>query len=79
MSLRGKVYITAFVEENVQDVEENPKGYMGKESKGALHRVRYDKNFFFKMVRKANFCVDEFHHQLIERTGQSVLVLSKVD
>ncbi|WNJ18256.1 class I SAM-dependent methyltransferase [Pontibacter sp. G13] len=76
LTSNGRVYLTAFVEENVPDMEENPKDYLDK-SVGALHRVRFEKEFFFTLVKKANFEVTEFHHQLIDRTKQSVFVLRK--
>lgn len=72
----GNIYLTAFVEENVPNVEENPEDYLAK-SKGALHRVRYEKDFFYSLVNKANLKVAEYHHQLIDRTKQSVFVLKK--
>lgn len=72
----GSIYLTAFIEENVPNVEENPKGYI-EESKGALHRVRYEKGYFFQLTNESGFKVKEFHYQGIERTKQSVVVLEK--
>lgn len=72
----GKVYLTAFVEEDVPEVEENPSGYVSNSS-GPLHRVRYEKNFFFKLVQNAGLKVQKYHNKLIERTKQSVFVLQK--
>ena len=40
------LYLTAFIDDDVKDVEENPKNYLGKKNHGALHRVRYEKHFF---------------------------------
>ena len=73
----GKVYITAFLEDNVPDVEENPEDYLDKKSIGSLHRVRFNKDFFFKLVNEASLSVVEYHHQHISRTQQSVIVLKK--
>jgi len=50
LNMNGKVYLTAFIEENVPNVEENPKDYLNK-SVGALHRVRYEKEFFYSLVK----------------------------
>ena len=72
----GAVYLTAFVEENVPEVEENPDNYLG-ESKGSLHRVRYEKDFFFKLVESKNMRISQFVHRGIPRTGQSEIVLKK--
>jgi len=74
----GFVYLTAFVEENVAAEEENPDNYLEK-STGALHRVRFEKNYFFGLIQDQQFEVHEFHHQLIDRTKQSVVVLKKKD
>jgi len=70
----GCIYLTAFIEENVLQVEENPDNYLSISS-GALHRVRFEKNYFFELVEDANFEVTAYHHQLISRTSQSVVVL----
>ena len=73
----GRVYLTAFIEEGVADVEENPSEYIDNSS-GRLHRVRYEKDFFFKLVEDAGFKVNNFLHQEIRRTKQSVLVIEKL-
>ena len=74
LSKDGAVYATAFIEEDVPEVEENPKGYLGK-STGALHRVRFEKRFFFGLVEQSGLKVDRFLHQVFERTKQSVVIL----
>ena len=73
----GRVYLTAFIEEGVVDVEENPNDYIDNSS-GRLHRVRYEKDFFFKLVEDAGFKVNNFLHQEIKRTKQSVLIIEKL-
>ena len=73
---KGFVYFTAFVEESVPDVEENPNNYLEKSS-GRLHRVRYNKNFIEKLISDAGFTVEKFIHRGIERTSQSVYVIKK--
>ncbi|MEL6810601.1 MAG: methyltransferase domain-containing protein [Bacteroidota bacterium] len=72
----GKVYITAFVEENVPNCEENPENYLGA-SKGHLHRVRFEKKFFLNLFDEAGFDVEVFSHQQITRTKQSVVIARK--
>lgn len=72
----GSLYLTAFIEENVPSVQENPHNYLSKSS-GALHRVRYEKNYFFELIKNAQFELSSFHHQHITRTHQSVVVLKK--
>jgi SAM-dependent methyltransferase len=73
----GTIYLTAFVEENVPDVEENPLNYLEKSSSGPLHRVRYERSFFDRMMTDAGLSVTSFDHQGIHRTGQSVVIGSK--
>ena len=77
LSKSGIVYLTAFIEKNVPNVEENPENYIGNSS-GRLHRVRYEKNFFCSLVKDAGFSIKYFLHQEIERTKQSVLIIEKI-
>lgn len=74
----GFLYLTAFVEQNVPPEEENPQDYLSISS-GPLHRVRYEKHFFFDLINKNGFEVLIFLHQYIERTKQSVIVLKKTN
>lgn len=73
----GVIYITAFVERGVLSVEENPEGYLGKRSEGALHRVRYEQSFFLGLIEEAGFRIVDFQHQKIDRTKQSIVVARK--
>ena len=73
----GLIYATAFVEESVPEEEENPEGYLNKNSAGPLHRVRYEKNFLLGLFEQAGFHLVDFVHHGIERTGQSVIVARK--
>ncbi|RHW74886.1 class I SAM-dependent methyltransferase [Colwellia sp. RSH04] len=77
LSSGGYVYLTAFIEDDVPHEEENPEGYLGRKSKGALHRVRFQKNYFLSLVREFGFTVIEFKHQYITRTCQSVVILKR--
>lgn len=56
----GRIYLTAFLEDDVPDVEENPEGYLGREWKGALHCVRYNRKFFEGLLDEAGFRLDGF-------------------
>ena len=56
----GNIYLTAFLEQGVPEVEENPEGYLGREWKGALHCVRYDQKFFERLLNEAGFRLDRF-------------------
>lgn len=70
----GAMLFTAFVEDDVPNVEENPEGYIG-EWKGALHCVRYERSFFEKMLGEYGFAVKHFVHGK-ETDGQSMYVLT---
>jgi len=72
----GRAFVTAFVEEGVPDVEENPAGYGPLEWSGPLHCVRFDKAFFEGMVRAAGLEVDSLEHGQ-ETDGQSLYILRK--
>jgi len=70
----GRVFLTAFVEPDVPDEEENPPGY-GLDWHGSLHCVRFDKEYFENMVEAAGLHVVEFRHGT-ETNGQSALLLA---
>ena len=70
----GRVYLTAFVELGVPDEEENPPGY-GLDWHGALHCVRFGREYFENMVQTAGLDVVEFRHGT-ETNGQSALLLA---
>jgi ubiquinone/menaquinone biosynthesis C-methylase UbiE len=72
----GTVFLTAFLEENVPDVMENPPNYRMK-WKGPLHCVRYNLSFFTGLVHKAGLRVSEFEYGR-ETDGQSAVYLSRV-
>lgn len=70
----GRVFLTAFVEENVPDVSVNPKGYLFEEYHGPLHVVRFEKNYIFSLISRAGLVIDEFNYGT-EYDGQSVFYL----
>ena len=70
--------LTAFIEEDVPDVEENPHDYLDRDISGVLHRVRYAKPFFFDLVERSGYRISDFQHRGISRTNQSVLVAKKM-
>jgi SAM-dependent methyltransferase len=76
----GILYATAYVEENVPYVEENPEGYLDDylgTSRGALHKVRYEKSFFLDLFEKAGFTIVSFQYRKIEHSKQSVTIAKK--
>jgi len=72
----GKIFLTAFVEENVPDMTVNPKNYRGGGWKGPLHCVRYSREFIERIYAKYGFVIDEFSYGS-EADGQSEYYLSK--
>lgn len=75
----GGLYFTAFIEENVPLVEENPGGYLGRSSQGVLHRVRYEKDHFMDLLKSTGFEKIEFKYREISRTEQSVVFARKLN
>lgn len=78
LSTNGAIYLTAFTEYNVENVIENPKNYIA-ESKGALHRIRYNVNYLKTLIENQNLMIVHFLHQHIERTKQSVYILKPIN
>lgn len=69
----GKVFLTAFVEESVPSFEENPKGYK-QNWHGALHCVRFDRNYFESLCKQHGFTVGSMSYAT-ETDGQSAYKL----
>ena len=74
----GSVFLTAFVEEGVPPVEENPAGYGNMPWKGALHCVRFEAGFLAGLVRGAGLQITRRSHGT-ETDGQSAFLLQKLD
>tara|TARA_B100001250_G_scaffold396288_1_gene402123 strand:+ start:99 stop:842 length:744 start_codon:yes stop_codon:yes gene_type:complete len=74
----GLLYCTAFIDNDVMEVEENPKDYLGKKTHGPLHRVRYEKTFFLKLLENAGFTLENYIYQGINRTKQSEIIARKL-
>lgn len=71
---QGRAVMTAFVENDVPDCEENPAEYRKLPWKGRLHCVRYDRQFFETLLWGAGLAVDEFVYGR-ETDGQSLYSL----
>lgn len=72
----GRALMTAFVEEDVPDCVENPQDYLKLDWKGALHCVRFNRQFFERTLWGAGLAVEEFVHGR-ETDGQSMYVLRR--
>ncbi|MDP6401055.1 MAG: class I SAM-dependent methyltransferase [Candidatus Marinimicrobia bacterium] len=73
----GRVFFTAFIEEDVSDVSINPVDYLFEQYSGPLHVVRYNRNYLFKLVNEIGFTVSNFIHGS-ETDKQSGLYLKKL-
>ena len=75
----GTVFLTAFVENDVDDLEINPRGYgsFPGEWDGALHCVRFDRAFFEHHVVAAGLEIARFDHAS-DTDGQSAIYIRRV-
>jgi cyclopropane fatty-acyl-phospholipid synthase-like methyltransferase len=71
----GRIFLTAYVERNVDDVEINPKNYL-MEWKGPLHCVRYEKSYFESIIKEYGFIIERFDYRK-EEDWQSSYYLRK--
>jgi len=69
----GILYLTAFIEPEVPDISLNPPGYLGRESTGPLHRVRYSISYFTGMLEH-HFNIISIEHRGIKRTQQTEVI-----
>lgn len=72
----GRVFLTAFTEENVPNYEENPADYK-QEWKGALHCVRFEKKYFENLCRTHGLEIASCSYGT-ETDGQSAYVLKRI-
>ncbi|HUV94981.1 MAG TPA: class I SAM-dependent methyltransferase [Anaerolineae bacterium] len=74
LSPSGKVFLTAFVEEDVPKVAVNPTGYRKTKWVGPLHCVRYSKGFFESLLVGSGFRTEGFSYAA-ETDGQSAFYI----
>ena len=55
----GRVFISAFVEENVPNATVNPPGYLGFRFSGPLHHVLYERQYFRLMLEGSGLTIEE--------------------
>ena len=72
---RGKIFFTAFVENDVPNISINPESYHLKCS-GPFHIVRYNKDFLFSILDEYGFSILGFTHRT-EADSQSAIYLRK--
>ena len=78
LAVKGKVYLTLFVEHGVPDEVENPKGYRHQEWVGPLHCVRLNRYRFEDAVYAAGLIIEYFRYGRTG-SGQSSYVLTHPD
>jgi hypothetical protein len=71
----GRLFMTGFIEENVERVTANPEECR-TDWKGPLHQVRFERGFFESMLDEAGLTLDRFDHGTEDR-GQSALRVSR--
>lgn len=72
----GRVFLTAFAEQDVPDVTVNPDDYIYASWHGELHCVRYSQAYLDELFAQAGFRVDDFEYGR-ETDGQSAYFLSR--
>jgi len=65
--------LTAYIEQNVPDMEVNPDDYRSRTS-DPLHRVRYSRRYFAKLANQRGLQVAEFEYAA-GYDGQSFIYL----
>lgn len=74
----GKLFLTAFIENDVSNITINPKDYYKKLGlkrwKGKLHCVLYDRDFFKSMLIENGFKID--HSEKTKEWGQEGIYIS---
>jgi len=74
LSVDGRVFLTAFVEDDVPNFSINPPGYR-EPWEGALHCVRFEREFFGDMLTEAGLKLVDWVHAR-ETNGQSALYVA---
>jgi SAM-dependent methyltransferase len=70
----GGVFLTAFVEHDVDEMAVNPPDYGPIAWEGALHCVRFEHVFFERLVNEAGLRLERFDHRS-DPDGQSAIYL----
>jgi SAM-dependent methyltransferase len=73
----GGVFLTAFVEHDVEEMAVNPPDYGPIGWEGALHCVRFERAFFERLVSEAGLRVDRLDHRS-DPDGQSAIYLRSI-
>jgi SAM-dependent methyltransferase len=74
----GRVFLTAFVEKNVEAESVNPDGYVDYECERPLHVVRYDQDVLVSTFAEHGLEVEEFAYHGGRHCNQSEIYLRKI-
>ncbi len=72
----GKVFFTAYVEDDVPDISINPASYVYERCVGPLHVVRYNRRHLFTILSELGYRVAKFTHRS-EADSQSAIYLRR--
>lgn len=75
LTLTGKIFVTAYLEDDVPDTTINPNDYR-PETRGPLHRVRLNREYFNNLLKPLGLRMFQFNHNG-EHDGQSGIYMSK--
>jgi hypothetical protein len=73
----GKVFLTAFVEDDVPEVSFNPAGYVPYDCNAPLTVVRYNRQWLFSLFSRHGLMVDDFRYHGGMFPKQSEICLTK--
>jgi ubiquinone/menaquinone biosynthesis C-methylase UbiE len=75
----GRIFLTAFVEDDVPEVSFNPAGYVPFDCSYPLTVVRYSKPYLFSLVTRFGLAVEDFRYHGGMFPKQSEIYLTKVE
>jgi len=75
----GKVFLTAFVEDDVPEVSFNPAGYVPYDCNAPLAVVRYNRQWLFSLFSRHGLMVDDFRYHGGMFPKQSEICLTKIE
>lgn len=75
LTITGKIFVTAYLEDDVPDATINPSDYR-PETRGPLHRVRLNREYFINLLPPLGLKMFQFNHNG-EHDGQSGIYLSR--
>ena len=75
----GKIFLTAFVEDDVPEVSFNPTAYVPYDCNAPLVVVRYNKQWLFPLFSRHGLTIDDFRYHGGMFPKQSEICLTKIE